>query len=97
MTGVGGIGRPTTSEPAPGTVQEAETVSGILFGKAGITGASTTVITAEEIAQSPSMTIQDILSREAGVQVQSLYGSVNGAGSHHRFARLRCRPRNRIR
>ncbi len=81
LSGVGGIGRPTTSEPAPGTVQEAEAVSGILFGAAGITGASTTVITAEDISQSPSMTVQDILAREAGVQVQSLYGSVNGAGS----------------
>jgi iron complex outermembrane recepter protein len=79
LSGVGGIGRPSGTEPAPGTVQEAETVSGILFGAAGITGASTTVITAEEIAQSPSMTVQDILAREAGVQVQSLYGSVNGA------------------
>jgi iron complex outermembrane recepter protein len=47
----------------------------------GITGASTSIITAEEIARSPSLTVQDILAREAGVQTRSLYGSVNGAGT----------------
>lgn len=47
----------------------------------GITGASTSIITADEIARSPSLTIQDILAREAGVQTRSLYGSVNGVGS----------------
>ncbi len=47
----------------------------------GITGASTSIITAEDIARSPSLTIQDILAREAGVQTRSLYGSVNGAGT----------------
>jgi iron complex outermembrane receptor protein len=45
----------------------------------GITGTSTTIITAEDIARSPSLTIQDILAREAGVQTQSLFGGVNGA------------------
>src|SRR5262245_18656418 len=47
----------------------------------GITGASTTVITAEEIERSPSLTVQDILAREPGVQVQNLFGGVNGARS----------------
>jgi iron complex outermembrane receptor protein len=47
----------------------------------GITGASTSVITAEEIGRSPSLTVQDILSREPGVQVQNLFGGVNGARS----------------
>lgn len=47
----------------------------------GITGASTSIITAEDIARSPSLTIQDILAREAGVQSRSLFGSVNGAGT----------------
>jgi iron complex outermembrane receptor protein len=47
----------------------------------GITGASTSIITAEDIARSPSLTIQDILAREAGVQTRSLFGSVNGAGT----------------
>jgi len=50
-------------------------------GSAGITGASTTVITAEEIERSPSHSLQDILSREPGIQVQNLFGGVNGARS----------------
>ena len=48
---------------------------------AGITGASTTVITAEEIERAPQSTVADILSREAGVQVSSLYNGVKGAGT----------------
>jgi iron complex outermembrane receptor protein len=47
----------------------------------GITGASTSVITAEEIARSPGQTLQDILSREPGVQARSLFGQVNGAAT----------------
>lgn len=56
-------------------------VDGVVPFGAGIVGASTSVITAEDIARSPSLTIQDILAREAGVQTRSLYGSVNGAGT----------------
>lgn len=48
-------------------------------GGLGITGASTTVITAEEIERSPEQTIPGILAREPGVQVSNLYGGVNGA------------------
>jgi iron complex outermembrane recepter protein len=48
---------------------------------AGITGASTTVITAEDIERSPGTTLQDVLSREPGIQVQNLFGGVNGAQS----------------
>ncbi len=47
----------------------------------GIVGASTSIITAEEIARSPSSTSQDILSREPGIQVTNLFGGVNGVGS----------------
>lgn len=50
-----------------------------LFG--GITGTSTTVITAEDIERAPQMTLVDILSREAGVQTSSLYNGVNGVGT----------------
>ena len=46
-----------------------------------VTGASSTVITAAEIERSPGLTLQDILSREPGVQVTSLFGGVNGARS----------------
>ena len=47
----------------------------------GITGASTTIITSEEIERAPQSTLQDILSREAGIQTTSLYGGVNGTGT----------------
>ena len=54
-----------------------------MFGRArtgtGITGASNSVITAEDIARSPGTTIQDVLSREAGVQTWSTTGGKNGA------------------
>jgi iron complex outermembrane receptor protein len=47
----------------------------------GITGASSSVITREDIARSPQLTLADILAREAGVQTSSLFGGVNGAGT----------------
>jgi iron complex outermembrane receptor protein len=48
-------------------------------GVTGIVGASTSVITAEDIERSPETTIPGILSREPGVQVSNLFGGVNGA------------------
>lgn len=48
---------------------------------AGIAGASVSVISAAEIADSPGQTLQDILARQPGVQVQNLYGGVDGADS----------------
>lgn len=45
----------------------------------GITGASNSVITSQEIARSPGTTIQDMLSREAGIQTWSTAGGINGA------------------
>jgi iron complex outermembrane receptor protein len=47
----------------------------------GITGTSTTIITAEEIERSPAQTLPDILSREPGIQVTNLFGGVNAARS----------------
>ena len=60
--------------PAPTNLEG----SGILVGTM-ITGASSTVITAQDIARSPGLTIQDVLSREAGINTSSLFGGVNGA------------------
>lgn len=54
--------------------------SGIVTGTI-ITGASSTVITANDIRRSPGHTVQDVLAREPGIQVRSLFGGVNGAGS----------------
>ena len=48
---------------------------------AGITGASTSVITAEDIARSPATTLQDLLAQEVGVQTVSTSGGKNGAGT----------------
>jgi iron complex outermembrane receptor protein len=45
----------------------------------GIVGAANSVITAQDIARSPGTTIQDVLSREAGIQTWSTTGGNNGA------------------
>jgi iron complex outermembrane receptor protein len=44
-----------------------------------IPGTSTSVITSADIASDPSLTLTDILARQAGLQTQSLFGGVNGA------------------
>ena len=54
--------------------------SGIVTGTI-ITGASSTVITAQEIERSPGQTLQDLLAREPGVQMRNLFGMVNGAST----------------
>jgi len=56
-------------------------VSGFMARGGGVTGASTTVISREDIERSPAQTLPDILSREPGIQVQNLFGGVNGARS----------------
>src|ERR1700730_10367778 len=43
-----------------------------------LAGASTTVITAAEIAHSPAQTVQEIIAQVPGVQLTTLFGSVNG-------------------
>src|SRR5262245_128325 len=70
----------TVTPSAPPSTETATTSGGTAFG-IGITGTSTSVITAEEIARSPSQSLQDILSREPGIQVTNLFGAVNGARS----------------
>lgn len=45
----------------------------------GIVGAATTVITADEIRRSPSLTVQEIIAQTPGVQLTTLFGGVNGA------------------
>ncbi|MEA2900028.1 MAG: iron complex outerrane recepter protein [Bradyrhizobium sp.] len=44
-----------------------------------LAGASTTVITAAEIARSPAQTVQEIIAQVPGVQLTTLFGGVNGA------------------
>ena len=71
---------------APAAAQNAPQLLPDLFVTAsrlgeGITGASTSVITAEDIARSPGQTLPEILSAQPGVQVRNLYGAVGGAGA----------------
>ena len=47
----------------------------------GIVGASTSVITAEDIERSPGATLQDLLSQQPGIQLQNLFGGTNGQGT----------------
>jgi iron complex outermembrane receptor protein len=47
----------------------------------GIAGTSTSVITAEQIANSPGESLTDVIGREAGIQTWSTFGGVNGAGT----------------
>jgi len=67
-----------------GTPEGAGTGSGSGTGAGGrqfngIVGASSAVITAEDIAHSPAYTLQEIIAQVPGVQLQSFYGGVNGA------------------
>jgi len=78
-SGTSGPSQVTTTAPTTGESFGAAT-SGVVSGTI-ITGASTTVITSADIARSPGATVQDILSREPGVQVTNLFGGVNGARS----------------
>ena len=76
---------PPTAQVAPAPTTPADgsgvtVASGIVTGTI-VTGASSTVITAADIERSPGHSLQDILSREPGIQVTNLFGGVNGARS----------------
>src|SRR5262249_33009933 len=77
-SGTPSSGTSTPAEAAPAA--EDGTNSGAVAGTI-VTGASTTVITRTDLARSPGQTVQDVLAREPGIQVTSLFGSVNGARS----------------
>ena len=64
-----------------GTGGNAGVAAGPSANTIGIVGASTTVITSEDIARAPNQTIQEIIASAPGVQLTTLYGAVNGAGS----------------
>lgn len=74
----------TGSVPAkPASVSGSATgePAGTLSGGGGITGASTSVISREQIERAPQSSLAEIIGREAGVQTSSLYGGVNGVGT----------------
>src|SRR5689334_21710384 len=74
-----GAGTGTSDAPSTGTgTGEGSGGTGVRQFN-GIVGASSTVITAEEIAHSPSNNLPDILAQVPGVQLTTLFGSpVNG-------------------
>ena len=78
-SGSGGSRTSSTEQPAAATASPARARGEPVVG--GIAGASTTIITSAEIERAPQSTLQDILSREAGIQTNSLYGGVNGTGT----------------
>jgi iron complex outermembrane receptor protein len=77
-TGRSRPGRVAPPEAVPGA---AETGAAEAAADIGIVGASTSVITAQEIERSPASTVQDLIAREPGVQTWSTFGGVNGAGT----------------
>ena len=68
----------TTVAPAPGPNVSPTSGTTAVRQFNGIVGASTSVITAEDIARSPAQTVQEIIAQTPGVQLTSLYGGVNG-------------------
>jgi iron complex outermembrane receptor protein len=75
-----GVAPGTGADTATEAPADAAGASGIVTGTI-ITGASSTVITAQEIERSPGTTLQDVLAREPGIQVINQFGMVNGARS----------------
>jgi iron complex outermembrane recepter protein len=73
-----GAGTGASDGGSPGTADAGGAGSG---GRQfnGIVGASSTVITADQIAHSPSQTLSEIIAQVPGVQLTSLFGGVNGA------------------
>jgi iron complex outermembrane receptor protein len=71
---------PSTSPAASSTASPAGGVPAVRQFN-GIVGASTTVITSEDIAHSPAQSVQEIIAQTPGVQLTSFYGGVNGVGT----------------
>jgi iron complex outermembrane receptor protein len=74
-----GTGTPDAASTGTGTGSGSGGMGGQRFN--GIVGTSSTVITAEDIAHSPFYTLAEIIGQIPGVQLHSLYGAVNGAGT----------------
>jgi iron complex outermembrane receptor protein len=75
---------PTSTEAAPTPGPNLSPTSGATAVRQfnGIVGASTSVITAEDIARSPAQTVQEIIAQTPGVQLTSLFGGVNGVNTN---------------
>lgn len=70
-------GQPALAEDGAATLPDT-LVTASRLGE-GVTGATTTVITAAEIERSPGQTIPEILGRVPGIQIKSTFGAVNSA------------------
>jgi iron complex outermembrane receptor protein len=70
---------PASSQQTPATDTTTTDATKRQFN--GIVGAATTVITAQDIARSPAQTLPEIIAQVPGVQLQSFYGGVAGAGT----------------
>jgi iron complex outermembrane receptor protein len=68
---------PTNRRNAAPSAGAATTTAPAVRQFSGIVGASTSVITADEIRQSPAQSVQEIIGQTPGVQLTSLYG-ING-------------------
>jgi iron complex outermembrane receptor protein len=73
------VSRTSSSSVAPTNTSPTSATAVRQFN--GIVGASTSVITSEDIARSPAQTVQEIIAQTPGVQLTSLYGGVNGVGT----------------
>lgn len=73
-----GAGTGASGGASPGTADAGGTSTGVRQFN-GIVGASSAVITAEQIAHSPSQTLSEIIAQVPGVQLTSFFGGVNGA------------------
>jgi iron complex outermembrane recepter protein len=77
------VAQTTSPGGAPADSSNVSSSSGVTTNRqfAGIVGASTSVITAQDIARSPEQSIQEIIAQTPGVQLTSLFGGVNGVAT----------------
>jgi iron complex outermembrane receptor protein len=77
---IGRVTRTQTQQPTPAAQPSGGPAPAATTAAPNIlAGASSTVITAEEIARSPAYTVQEIIAQVPGVQLTTLFGAVNGA------------------
>lgn len=72
---------PAAVVPAGDSAASADSSDVPVAGGGGIAGASTTIITREQIARAPQGSLADIIGREAGVQMTTLFGGATGWGT----------------
>src|SRR5947207_5205437 len=72
----------TSVAPAPGPTVSPTSGATAVPQFNGIVGASSAVITAEDISRSPAQTVQEIIAQTPGVQLTSLFGGVNGVNTN---------------